>query len=251
MQVKGFIMTNQTVIQRLNEELNPKSIKQREGSFGSKLDYLPGHKAEDNANRVFDYKIHKKTIEMDKLFERSYQKEIWEKEKPTGKFKDMFEVAYKAKVQATALIDGEWIVREGTGAGNGQSGNLFDCYELAIKEAETDAMRRALKSFGKQFGLELYDKDADLNATDFERAAKADDYLQDVIEQLRVCTTKAQVTKIKAQYNGAYQARLDELCERKMIAIDNDKKKTSYEPAAEQDGDNKLDMTKTASELIK
>lgn len=231
-------MTSQTVIQRLNEELDPNSIRKRDGAGKKQLEYLPGHVVEANANRVFNYNWHKQTLVMEKILEREYKK-------------NMFEVAYKSKVEVSAFIDGQWITRQGTGAGNGQSYDIFSCHELAMKEAETDAMKRALKSFGNQFGLELYDKDADLNATDFERAAKADDYLQDVIEQLRVCETKAQVTKIKAQYNGAYQARLDELCERKMIAIDNDKKKTSYEPAAEQDGDNKLDMTKTASELIK
>ena len=32
-------------------------------------------------------------------------------------------------------------------------------HESAIKEAESDALKRALKSFGDQFGLSLYDKD--------------------------------------------------------------------------------------------
>lgn len=33
-------------------------------------------------------------------------------------------------------------------------------HELAAKEAESDALKRALKNFGDQFGLALYDKDA-------------------------------------------------------------------------------------------
>ena len=36
--------------------------------------------------------------------------------------------------------------------------NEADAHESAIKEAETDAMKRALRSFGNTFGLALYDK---------------------------------------------------------------------------------------------
>ena len=50
-------------------------------------------------------------------------------------------------------------VREGTGAGHGRMGSIGDKYESAVKEAESDARKRALMSFGDQFGLSLYDKD--------------------------------------------------------------------------------------------
>jgi hypothetical protein len=35
---------------------------------------------------------------------------------------------------------------------------LGQAHESALKEAETDAMKRALMTFGNQFGLALYDK---------------------------------------------------------------------------------------------
>lgn len=50
------------------------------------------------------------------------------------------------------------LIREGTGAGHGIDGDLGQAHESAIKEAETDAMKRALMAFGKPFGLALYDK---------------------------------------------------------------------------------------------
>jgi len=48
--------------------------------------------------------------------------------------------------------------REGSGAGHGIDVDLGQAHESALKEAETDAMKRALMTFGNPFGLALYDK---------------------------------------------------------------------------------------------
>ena len=50
------------------------------------------------------------------------------------------------------------MIREGSGAGHGIDADLGQAHESAIKEAETDAMKRALMTFGNPFGLALYDK---------------------------------------------------------------------------------------------
>ncbi len=50
------------------------------------------------------------------------------------------------------------VIREGTGFGAGALPDLGEAYESAIKEAETDAMKRAFMTFGNPFGLALYDK---------------------------------------------------------------------------------------------
>jgi len=50
------------------------------------------------------------------------------------------------------------ISREGTGFGSAQSVSPTDTHELAMKAAKTDAMKRALATFGSPFGLALYDK---------------------------------------------------------------------------------------------
>ena len=42
---------------------------------------------------------------------------------------------------------------------------------LPIKEAETDAKKRALMSFGNQFGLSLYDKDKAWSKTEESKPA--------------------------------------------------------------------------------
>src|SRR5690606_8727621 len=51
------------------------------------------------------------------------------------------------------------IVREGVGSGHGIDVDVGLAHESAIKEAETDAMKRALMTFGNPFGLALYDKE--------------------------------------------------------------------------------------------
>ena len=50
------------------------------------------------------------------------------------------------------------MIREGSGAGHGIDMDLGQAHESALKEAETDAMKRALMTFGNPFGLALYDK---------------------------------------------------------------------------------------------
>ncbi|CAK6700665.1 hypothetical protein IFHNHDMJ_02889 [Synechococcus sp. CBW1107] len=53
---------------------------------------------------------------------------------------------------------GAQLIREGCGAGHGIDTDLGQAHESALKEAETDAMKRALMTFGNPFGLALYDK---------------------------------------------------------------------------------------------
>jgi hypothetical protein len=53
---------------------------------------------------------------------------------------------------------GQAIVREGTGYGSGIDADDGAAHESAVKEAETDAMKRGLMTFGNPFGLALYDK---------------------------------------------------------------------------------------------
>ncbi len=55
---------------------------------------------------------------------------------------------------------GEVVInREGHGSGHGWAVLPGEAHESAIKEAETDATKRALATFGNPFGLALYDKE--------------------------------------------------------------------------------------------
>ncbi len=70
-------------------------------------------------------------------------------------------VAYRAMVRitATVAVDGGGymkIVKEGTGWGSDKS--TLNPHEMASKEAESDALKRAAMKFGMSLGLALYDK---------------------------------------------------------------------------------------------
>jgi hypothetical protein len=59
-------------------------------------------------------------------------------------------------VRVTVQADGTTIVREGHGTGEGRGTSPGEVHDIALKAAETDATKRALATFGKPFGLELY-----------------------------------------------------------------------------------------------
>ncbi len=70
-----------------------------------------------------------------------------------------FLAIYIAKVRITVHADGATIVREGHGSGEGRGTSPGEVHDIALKAAETDATKRALATFGRPFGLELYRKD--------------------------------------------------------------------------------------------
>ena len=60
------------------------------------------------------------------------------------------------RVRVTVHADGTTIIREGHGTGEGRGTSPGEVHDIALKVAETDATKRALATFGKPFGLELY-----------------------------------------------------------------------------------------------
>ena len=67
-----------------------------------------------------------------------------------------FLAVYIARVRLTVQADGATIIREGHGTGEGRGTSPGEVHDIALKAAETDATKRALATFGKPFGLELY-----------------------------------------------------------------------------------------------
>jgi hypothetical protein len=67
-----------------------------------------------------------------------------------------FVAIYLAKVRITVFAGGTSIVREGHGTGDSRGEAPGEVHDTALKAAETDATKRALATFGKPFGLELY-----------------------------------------------------------------------------------------------
>jgi len=133
----------------LESPLNRAHVKQREQS-GRKLSYVEGWHAIAEANRIFGFGTwSRQTMDI---------KCVAERERKIGKppnQKDGWGVSYTARVRVGVM----GVIREGVGAGHGIDADLGLAHESAIKEAETDAMKRALMTFGNPFGLALYDKE--------------------------------------------------------------------------------------------
>jgi hypothetical protein len=76
--------------------------------------------------------------------------------RPALCFAISFVAVYIARVRITVQVDGSTIVREGHGTGEGRGASPGEVHDIVLKAAETDATKRALATFGKPFGLELY-----------------------------------------------------------------------------------------------
>lgn len=142
-------MFNEQQKAELAKPLDPKHVATRSQS-GRNLSYIEGWHAIAEANRIFGFdNWTRETIELRQLGE-PYQ--------VAGK--DTWRVNYLAKVRVTVGCENftNPIVREGCGFGQGIDKDIGQAHESALKEAETDAMKRALMTFGNPFGLALYDK---------------------------------------------------------------------------------------------
>lgn len=133
---------NADTIRELSRPLDAKNVSTREKG-GQNLSYVEGWHVIAEANRIFGFDGW--TRELIDLTENTT---------PTKNQRDNWVVSFRARVRVTA----NGVVREGTGFGSGISKDIHDAYESAIKEAETDAMKRAFMTFGNPFGLALYDK---------------------------------------------------------------------------------------------
>jgi DNA recombination protein Rad52 len=131
--------------------LDRANVRQREQGRG-KVNYLEGWQLIAEANRIFGFDgWQRQTIAVRCVAQA--ERLIGRDQKPG------WGVTYTARVRVTVTAGGLLpLIREGTGAGHGIDTDLGQAHESAIKEAETDAMKRALMTFGNPFGLALYDK---------------------------------------------------------------------------------------------
>ncbi len=131
--------------------LNGQHVKSR-SQAGRSFAYIEGWKAIEEANRIFGFDgWTRETVDL---------RCVCEKQRKIGTAqRDGWGVAYIAKVRIVVLGGESRITREGVGSGHGIDADLGAAHESAVKEAETDAMKRALMTFGNPFGLALYDKD--------------------------------------------------------------------------------------------
>jgi len=113
---------------------------------GRELSYIEGWFAIAQANRVFGFDAwSRETLDSRCVLARENR--------------GSFLAVYTAKVRITVKAEDAIIIREGHGSGEGHGNTAGEAHDTALKAAETDATKRALATFGRPFGLELYRKD--------------------------------------------------------------------------------------------
>ena len=131
-------------VQTLRRSLNRRHVRTREAN-GRELSYIEGWYAISEANRIFGFDgWNRETVESRCVLARENR--------------GSFLAVYIARVRITVNADGMTIIREGHGSGEGHGASAGEVHDIALKAAETDATKRALATFGKPFGLELYRK---------------------------------------------------------------------------------------------
>ena len=139
--------------------LDPAYVKTRKGPKGRTLSYVEGWRIVAEANRIFGHDgWDRETVEVRLLREGEGLDAPGSGPGQAGN--KVWTTAYMAKVRITVWAGGSEVVREGLGFGDGTAplSRPAEAHEGAIKEAETDATKRALVTFGGALGLELYDK---------------------------------------------------------------------------------------------
>ena len=129
-------------VQALRRNIDHRHVRTRE-AHGRELSYVEGWYAISEANRIFGFDgWNRETVESKCVLARENR--------------GAFLAVYTARVRVTVHADGAIIIREGHGTGEGHGTSPGEVHDIALKVAETDATKRALATFGKPFGLELY-----------------------------------------------------------------------------------------------
>lgn len=160
--------------------------------YGPKGDYLEGWHVIAEANRIFGFDAWS--------YEALDVRCVSEAPRKIGKGqKDGWGVTYTAKVRVTV----QEVVREDFGAGHGYDVDAGLAHESAVKEAVTDALKRALRTFGNPFGLALYDKTrANVGTAEVEpepkktSAAEMKRGLETITQELLDCRTPNDAQKV-------------------------------------------------------
>lgn len=141
----------ETVSEQLKAPLNPKAIKPPpKGKFG---EYVDGLHVIREANRIFGFDGWSYTVQR---LEQTHYETVTLKGRDNSEYTQL-----RCSFLCAVRVDVGGVIREGlaVGVGNGKPENAGDVIESAVKEAETDALKRALRTFGNTFGLALYEKD--------------------------------------------------------------------------------------------
>jgi recombination DNA repair RAD52 pathway protein len=145
--MEQMVMDWQKIESELRKPLAPEAIKPpAPGKYG---DYVDGLHVISEANRIFGH--------------GGWSYTVTRMEQASGQVFDLPNKGqqYRCSWMCTVRLEVGDVTREGAavGTGSGKPENMGDAIESAVKEAETDALKRALRTMGNTFGLALYEKD--------------------------------------------------------------------------------------------
>lgn len=172
------------VSKALDAPLDPAAVRPPpQGKYG---EYIDGFHAITEANRIFghgNWSYHLAALQ-----------QVCRHEAQDRNGNPQIRVGYLCR--ASVNVDG--VTREGAAVGSGMAkpDNEADAHESAVKEAETDALKRALRSFGYTFGLALYDKTKANVKAPFDAAVFRDRFKTG----LPKCKTQQQINKAVTHY---------------------------------------------------
>jgi DNA recombination protein Rad52 len=132
-------------IRQLSGKLLERHVRSREEG-GIALSYVEGWHVIAEANRVFGFDGWDREMIVAEC--------VWQDGRNAVKA-----CAYAARIRIRVRAGDTLVYRDGSGVGHGNGATLGEAHERALKEAETDATKRALTTFGNLFGLALYDKE--------------------------------------------------------------------------------------------
>lgn len=198
------MFTDQQVV-ALSSDLDRRHVRTRQQT-GRTLSYIEGWLAISEANSIFGFDgWTSETAELRCVAER-------ERKIGQSNPRDGWGVSYIAKVRVTVYAGDTLITREGVGSGHGIDVDLGLAHESAVKEAETDARKRALMTFGNPFGLALYDKEqAHVSDSAPKQQAKAPpksapvdkpSTLQRLLDGIKAATESGSLAELESWYRA-------------------------------------------------
>jgi len=146
-------MLTEKQIELLKQPLDMSRIAHR-SQGGKQLSYIEGYDAIDKANEILGF--------------GSWGYDIISLTPGTGSNKDGEVKNFYTAILKLTVEGCHPVTDVGVGI---VAGNSPESHETAIKGAVTDAMKRALRTFGNQFGNSLYDKDSPVTNSQPARAA--------------------------------------------------------------------------------
>lgn len=132
-------------ITALQAPLDPRHVVKPTGRFGPKGDYIEGWHAINELNRVFGFDGWSYSINLQR-------DDLREGKASNG------DLQWQAAYTCICTLTAAGVTRQDVGFGSGFAKSIGDAIEGATKEAATDALKRAARTFGNVFGLALYDK---------------------------------------------------------------------------------------------